>query len=265
VCVVFFFAFAPRAWAAPESHATIELIAAQAMPPQSGRPFSVGLLFHLEPGWHVYWQNAGDSGQPPTIQWSLPPGFRAGAIAWPTPTRLGKGSVIDYGYESQVLLIAPINPPASRKSNQTDAVEIAADVKYLICREICVPAKAHATLSLPVSGDTAKQATQWRTLFEQTESQIPKRLPSDWKVVARSNAGNFVLSVRTAAPAAHASFFPLDPNVVENSAPQNFAPSKTCFQLTLKKSDLLAKPITALRGVLVLDGGRAYEIAAPVI
>jgi DsbC/DsbD-like thiol-disulfide interchange protein len=265
VCAGLFLCFASRARAVPESHATIEMIAAQVAPPQSGRPFSVGLLFHLEPGWHVYWQNAGDSGQPPTIQWSLPPGFRAGAIAWPTPTRLGKGSVIDYGYESQVLLIAPIHPPASRKSGQTDGVEIAADIKYLICREICVPAKAHATVSLPLSGDAAKQATQWRTLFERTESQIPKRLPSDWKVVARSNAENFVLSVRTAAPATRASFFPLDQNVIENSAPQSFAPAKTGFQLTLKKSDLLAKPITALRGVLVLDGSPAYEIAAPVI
>ena len=265
MCAVLVLCFPSRAWSAPESHATIEMIAAQAAPPQSGRPFSVGLLFQLEPGWHVYWQNAGDSGQPPTIQWSLPPGFRVGAIAWPTPTRLGKGSVIDYGYESQVLLIAPINAPASRKLDPADALEIGADVKYLICREICVPARAHATLSLPLSGDTAKRAARWRSLFAQTESQIPKRLPSDWKVVARSNAGNFVLSVRAAVPAAQASFFPLDQNVVENSAPQSFVPAKTGFQLTLKKSDLLAKPIAALRGVLVLGSGRAYEIAAPVI
>ena len=33
-----------------------------------------GLYFKLEPGWHVYWQNAGDAGEPPGINWTLPEG-----------------------------------------------------------------------------------------------------------------------------------------------------------------------------------------------
>jgi hypothetical protein len=34
--------------------------------------------------------------------------------------------------------------------------------------------------------------------------------------------------------------------------------------MVLKKSDLLVRPITVLRGVLVLAGGEAYRIEAPV-
>jgi DsbC/DsbD-like thiol-disulfide interchange protein len=262
---VFLPGFASPAQAIPESHATIELIAPSSAPVQWTHPFSVGLLFHLDPGWHVYWLNAGDSGEPPAIQWILPPGFRAGTLAWPIPTRLGHGSVVDYGYENHVLLIAPIAPTSQRNASLTDSIQIAADVKYLICREICIPAKAHATLSLPLQGDSAKQATQWNLLFVQTKSQIPKQLPSGWKVSAHSRTSDFILSIDTPAYTSKASFFPLDPNVIENSAPQIFASAKAGFQLTLKKSDLLAKPVTALRGVIVLDGGRAYEIAAPVI
>ena len=41
------------------------------------------LYFKLEPGWHVYWQNAGDSGEPPRIQWTLPAGVTAGPISFP--------------------------------------------------------------------------------------------------------------------------------------------------------------------------------------
>ena len=36
-----------------------------------------GLYFKLEPGWHVYWINAGDSGEPPHIKWTLPDGVTA--------------------------------------------------------------------------------------------------------------------------------------------------------------------------------------------
>ena len=39
-----------------------------------------GLYFKLEPGWHVYWENAGDSGEPPHIQWTLPGGVTAGPM-----------------------------------------------------------------------------------------------------------------------------------------------------------------------------------------
>jgi DsbC/DsbD-like thiol-disulfide interchange protein len=261
---VFLLGFASHACAAPESHATIELIAPAGEPLQLRRPFSVGLLFHLDPGWHIYWRNAGDSGEPPAVQWILPQGFRAGALAWPLPMRLGHGSIVDYGYENQVLLVAPIAPPSQHNAGLTDSIQIAADVKYLICREICVPARTHVSLSMPISAE-ARQAARWRLLSAQTKSQIPKELPPGWKASARSQNTSFILSIYAPAYISRATFFPLDPNVIENAALQTFASAKAGFQLTLKKSDLLAKPVTALRGVIVLDGGRAYEIAAPVI
>jgi hypothetical protein len=60
-------------------------------------------------------------------------------------------------------------------------------------------------------------------------------------------------------------FFPLDAGQIENSAPQTFALTKAGFRLTLRKSDQLSKPISFLKGVLVLDSGRAFELTAPVI
>ena len=47
---------------------------------------TVGLYFKLEPGWHVYWKNAGDSGEPPHIQWTLPKGVTAGPMQFPRPS-----------------------------------------------------------------------------------------------------------------------------------------------------------------------------------
>src|ERR1700735_1400621 len=61
-----------------------------------------GLYFTLEPGWHVYMPSAGDSGEPPTIQWTLPKGITADAMQFPGPKRLPLGPLMDFGYEDAV-------------------------------------------------------------------------------------------------------------------------------------------------------------------
>jgi DsbC/DsbD-like thiol-disulfide interchange protein len=117
------------------AHLKVELISEQATS-APGQPLWVGLLFRLEPGWHIYWKNPGDSGEPPKVQWNLPTGFVAGSIRWPQPIRMGSGSVVDYGYEGQVLLMAPIQGSSSR--NATPLPSLSADVKYLVCRDVCI-------------------------------------------------------------------------------------------------------------------------------
>ena len=50
-----------------------------------GEPFWVGLRLRIKERWHVYWRNPGDSGEAVAITWTLPPGFAADPIVWPTP------------------------------------------------------------------------------------------------------------------------------------------------------------------------------------
>jgi DsbC/DsbD-like thiol-disulfide interchange protein len=255
-----------HAQTAAPSHAKIELIADEPAP--SKTTTWVGLLFHLDPGWHIYWQNAGDSGTPPKVAWQLPAGYRAGAIRWPQPMRLGRGSVIDYGYEDQVLLRAPIERAANSAADGAvpiAALPIGADVKYVVCREVCIPGKAHLTLSLPAAGgDPPPEAAQWHAIFQSTRAQLPKAAPASWKVSATADKDHLILSVRGAPPIKGAMFFPLEPAQIENSAPQAFASTEDGFRLTLQKSDQLVQPIPTLRGLIALGPGKAFEIAAPV-
>ena len=57
-------------------HLTVSLLVppAQLAP---GENFTAGLDFRMEEGWHVYWINAGDSGEPPAAKWKLPAGVTA--------------------------------------------------------------------------------------------------------------------------------------------------------------------------------------------
>src|SRR5215469_1213783 len=53
-------------------HANLELLST---PVTEGRgDILLGVHFTLEKGWHIYWINPGDSGQPPSFKWILPPG-----------------------------------------------------------------------------------------------------------------------------------------------------------------------------------------------
>src|SRR5262245_29905000 len=38
-----------------------------------GKPFTVGLLLRMAPGWHTYWKFSGDAGLPTELKWKLPP------------------------------------------------------------------------------------------------------------------------------------------------------------------------------------------------
>src|SRR5271155_3570879 len=250
------------AQAPAESHAKLELIAEDSsqMP---GKPQWIGILFQLDPGWHIYWQNAGDSGEPPKITWNLPAGFIAGPIEWPAPKRLGSGSIIDYGYEDQVLLMAPIRAPMSFDYEGRPNVQFVADVKYVVCREICIPGKAHLALALPLTNDA--QAREWHEQFEQARKEIPKPAPAAWKISARAAQNNLILSIAGAPQTKSATFFPQAAGIIENSAPQVLATDRAGIHLTLKVSEQAAGPPTQLKGVVVLDGSLAYQIAAPVV
>jgi DsbC/DsbD-like thiol-disulfide interchange protein len=257
-CVMLIFAARSSAQLPADSHAKLELIAEQNFAP-SGGPLWIGLLFRLDAGWHIYWQNPGDSGEPPKVQWQLPPGFAAGPIRWPQPIRLGGGTVVDYGYEGQVLLMAPIE--AASKEHATSISGLSADVKYIVCREMCIPGSAHLTLALPPGGDWGRR----RALFGQTRQQLPKPAPSGWKVSAETDKSHLIVSVRGAPQVQGASFFPLEAGQIDNSSPQSFASNRAGFRLTIRKSDQLIKPISTLRGLIVLGPERAFEVAAPVI
>jgi thiol:disulfide interchange protein DsbD len=71
-------------------HLTAELTS---LSPQitPGGTQTIGLVLTIEEHWHVYWINAGDSGEPPAIKWTLPAGFVAGPLHFPPPQRLPLG------------------------------------------------------------------------------------------------------------------------------------------------------------------------------
>ena len=242
-------------------HAHVELLARQsAIAPATD--LQVGVHFVLDPGWHIYWINPGDSGQPPSLQWHLPTGFTAGEIQWPRPNRMHPSKELtDYGYHDEVLLPVTLHAPPSLAA--APQVQIEADAKWLICREVCIPEHAQLRLTMPLAS-RASENQQSAPIFAASKKLLPQPLPRNWKVQAKSTPDEFLLTILTGTRIIKAEFFPLDPGLIDNPSPQKLQPLSTGMRMTLKKSDLLVKPIAVLRGVLVIPGRPSYQIEAPV-
>ncbi len=244
-------------------HGSVELVTA-VNSIQSGSEFEVGLLFQLEPGWHIYWKNPGDAGQPPRLTWDLPKDLSAGEIIWPTPKRLPVGPLLDYGYEGQVLLPIPITAQASLPASGSQVIRLGLRVQ--VCREVCVPGKAELALTLPVQNKAAANQ-KTAALFAQAKASMAQATPENWKVSAKEAANSIVLTLTGIPGDAAVSFIPAKPNVIQNSAPQMQAASRGGLTLELKRAEGAPKVDDRLTGLLLVEdqaGAKAYEVSMPV-
>ena len=254
----------PDAWASAASipHGTVDFVAEnQWIIP--GRKIYFGLNFQLEKGWHIYWVNPGDSGQPPRVEWHLPTGLRAGEIEWPAPRRLGTSTIVDFGYDHAVMLLVPVRASSTLPTNQ--AVQLGAELRVLVCREICIPGKAQFSMTLPVKSMPPEVDSRTRELFTAARNSLPLRVPSDWEFYVSDQKDSFVLTAKLGRQTTRATFFPIEESQIDDSAPQKIVPMATGFQLTLRKSDQLLKPIKRLKGVLELSASQTYVIDEVII
>ena len=221
-----------------------------------------GLYFKLEPGWHIYWSNAGDSGEPPKIDWTLPKGVTADAMELPAPKRLPLGPLMDFGYENEVLF--PVRLAVDKSFKPGSTVHLAAKVSWLVCREVCIPGKANLELDVPVVASKPAGNGVVIDLFKRLESGLPQPLPSADSTVFQPTPTGFRLAVITGQRETQAKFFPADQNILNNPAPQTVTPTAKGLVLDLVKDPNLTANPTQLKGVLELSGGRNYDIAAAI-
>lgn len=144
------------------------------LPQSEYDPIRVGVLFDLDPGWHLYWRNPGDTGLPTRLSWTID-GGSVGETLWPAPTayRESDGLFTTYGYEGRVLL-------SSDAVLDTDVVGeryVSVEVDLLVCETQCLPAH----FSLRRSLDSARGDGEVAALFEAFRRQVPVR-PQDLDV-----------------------------------------------------------------------------------
>src|SRR3954470_24116812 len=122
-----------------DSHSAVRLVAGS----RSGAVLLGGIAFQLQPGWHTYWRNPGDSGVPPRFDFSKSDNLENVTVLWPAPMKFDDGAGgFSLGYKKQVVL--PLRIVAK---NNDRPVTLRAQISYAVCEKICIPVEAASELT----------------------------------------------------------------------------------------------------------------------
>ncbi len=150
-----------------ELHAATRLIAGESIKSSDAKWARAGIEIRLDPGWKTYWRYPGDSGVPPTLDFSGSENVKSVTAFWPAPKRFADGSGGNsIGYVGNVVLPLRISPVDASKPSSLHV-----KLGYAICGKLCVPAQAE--LGLTLSGKAGVEEPQ----LAAAEAHVPRRVP----------------------------------------------------------------------------------------
>lgn len=224
-----------------------------------GQPFWVGVRYTVAPGWHIYWENPGDSGLATTVDLRPGPGLTAGPVRYPGPDRFElPGGIANFGYEGEAALLAELTPRPQLKVGER--VRVAWASTWLACQEACVRGSAEGALDLVV-GSSARKTGALDPFLE----RLPRSVEALGGAASWAGAAQAPERVVRVPGFSSGLFFP-SRALSEVLRGQRVAPEAGGVTLALTLDPAGLSPGADLRGVLRLDGpsGPAWaEIPVP--
>lgn len=221
-----------------------------------GRTVTLGVVLEMDPHWHTYWINPGDSGMPTQVDLEMPEGFEAGEIQWPVPKRLMLEGLVTLGYEDKAILRIPVKTPENLELGRE--VEIRAEVSWLECRDVCLPGDGSSSIVLIA----AEQAGAIDGELLESRGNLPET--SDWPASYRVTSKGAVLRVEApAGTGLFTSFFPLAEGEWELEPEPEVAYQDNLVEVRLVRNET-AGPLEGgpIRGLLVTEDGRGFQVEA---
>lgn len=234
-----------------DPHTKAELIVGRSeVSPGGELPLAFRLT--MDEHWHTYWKYPGEVGLPTTAEWSLPAGWEASEISWPTPQFLDTAGGISYAYENEVLLPVTLRVPSDAKVGE--AVELSVKLSWLECEETCVPGEAELKQSVKV-GEQPVDSPE-ADLVSQAFQALPPRVDTV-DVVRRQD--DFFLTLPEGLAVPGVRFFPDSATQIDEKAPQ-LLDQKSLVVKALVGGE---QPVDKLSGLLVA-GDQSVQFEAGV-
>lgn len=223
-----------------------------------GTPFRVAVKLTMKDKWHTYWTFPGDSGSAPRVEWDLPQGATVEGPLWPLPHRLdGRGNVVTYTYDGEVLLPYTVTLPTS-----TEPVNLKGLLKWFACERTCIPGETALALTLPAGTPAPANAE----LFSKTDRLLPQSSPAPFAATWRNPAPDVLEIFLTGIPARFKmEVMPIPPKGIQPDG-GSFQRSGDSFTARFKLDEPL-KTATGWRALVVLEDGerKGWEIAATTL
>ncbi|WP_411844881.1 thioredoxin family protein [Roseibacillus persicicus] len=148
----------PSATDKPKKQTTEAKLLSEVSAVAPGQPFTVDLKLTHPDGWHSYYVNTGLIGEVLKTKWTLPDGFTATYLGWPTPHLSNSFGYQSIGYEGTVHHLYQITPPKDLAPGTT--IEITAEANWQICDDTgCVPEDTTQTLTLSAAAEVQLDAS----------------------------------------------------------------------------------------------------------
>lgn len=202
----------------------------------------------VPPGWHLYWSNPGDSGLPPRLTWTLPPGWTAGPVHFPAPRRLVEAGIITFVHDERLALVVDLSPgPAP-----TAEARLAVRVDALACALACVPVSIDLAATVPAGPPPPGAAAR----VAAARAALPRA--DGGGLSATSDAAAVILAGAGPAPPRHAVFPAAEGVFALDYPPPETVPGGWRQRLPLAPGTAMPE---RLAGVLAeAAGGRAFDL-----
>jgi DsbC/DsbD-like thiol-disulfide interchange protein len=146
-----------------QTHSAARLIAGATRKDQDTIFLRAGIEIRLDPGWQTYWRDPGDSGAPPSFDFSGSENVKTVNVLWPAPERFPDGAGGNsIGYRDHVIL--PLHVVAAEAAKPT---ALRLKLEYDVCSNICIPVESNLALNL--HGDGTENAD-----IAQAELRVPR-------------------------------------------------------------------------------------------
>ncbi len=219
-----------------------------------GQAFDVGLVLKHAEHWHTYYVNPGQAGFPPSIEWTLPEGFTADALRFPTPVLGAFAGAPFYGYDKETWFLTTIHAPADLVPGTN--VVIQGSAAWLACHEQCVTGDAELSLTLTTGAETAANEETSEGFIKAREAM--PAAPSSWTITATSDAQQIILDLKPAEGAVtepgEVHFF--SSNLLEDSSqPQELSKTEHGFRLVFPRNPDTDPAPDTVEGILKASNG----------
>lgn len=231
-----------------------------------GGTFSLAFVFDIEPGWHIYWKNSGDSGAPTEIKVTGPVGYTFGPVQFPRPTVFEEPEGTVYGYADRTVLFVEVTVPPDVKAGPPAMLR--AEIRWLVCKDICLMGRASQMITVPGSAGNAP-ADQHDSDIAKFKARLPKVIRNGQNGAEISIAdSNFIITL-PAQGADTAQFFPFDtPGVVYGQAVASAADGRLTVRVPIEvnPNNARGKPIVlgGLIGLGTSPDEPCYEFEHPL-
>ena len=241
---------------APEpEHVKLEVISENdGLMPQAVNRLAV--VMHHDPDWHTYWRMPGESGLATRFEIKTPLDLKASEPEFPTPERIDAKGVVSYGHHGETIFPFKVEVPRRLNPGQKLTVNVKAD--YLVCKDVCIPGTASASITLPYKVAANRSADAQR--IENALKLVPER-PSlhDLKGIVDLDRLEVLMPAGMASVKHSMAFFPLERKTIDLKAPQRFGhlpDGAPALILKLDPAFELAKT-SSISGLFVADRGPA--------